>query len=237
MNAEHRSRQDVSEQRKRGKSAINPARPKTAPDEFGRITQAAFAELQHRVRNTLAVVRSIARRTADRSESVEQLISHFEGRLNAFSRIQSALARTVGTGVDLRTIVEDELLAVAAREGEHLHIEGPDLCLGPRPAESLGLAVHELATNAVKYGALSAAHGHIRLQWKRIAGKSGEMLHLEWVETGLDQKPAPMREGFGHEMLKRTLPYELGADTKVVFTDDGLRFTLAMPLAPEMLAE
>lgn len=202
-----------------------------------RDAQTLLAELQHRVRNTLAVVRSIARRTAERSPNVDEMISHFEGRLNAFARVQSAVTRTLDAGVDIKAIVEDELLAVAAREGKQLRIRGPEVCLRPKAAESISLAVHELATNAVKYGALSVPKGRIRITWDRIPDHAAEELRLEWVEAGLDARPQPTREGFGHEMLLRTLPYDLQAKTRIEFTNDGIRFSMRMPLRPDVLAE
>lgn len=202
-----------------------------------RHAQTLLAELQHRVRNTLAVVRSIVRRTAERSSSVDELLSHFEGRLNAFSRVQSAVTRTPGSGVNIRAIVEDELLAVAAREGQHLGIDGPDLFLKPRVAESISLAIHELATNAVKYGALSERNGGVRVTWQRLDHAEPELLRLEWLESGLRAEPKPYHEGFGHEMLLRTLPYDLGGETNIEFTADGMRFTMVVPLGPDVLTE
>jgi len=197
-----------------------------------------LGELQHRVRNTLAVVRSIARRTADRSETIDDMISHFEGRLNAFSRVQSAVARNPGAGLSLESIIEDELVSVAAREGEQFQMKGPDVALRSRPAESISLAIHELATNAVKYGALSKDNGLIKINWAVMSPKDGDRrLHLEWVERGLDIPPRAAHEGFGHEMLRRSLPYDLGAETDVQFTEDGLRFTLSMQLGPDVMAE
>ena len=196
-----------------------------------------LAELQHRVRNTIAVVRSIARRTAERSDNLEQMISHFEGRLNAFSRIQAAVTRNAGIGVDLKSIVEDELMAVATREGSQLRIKGPDIELNARTGEALSLAIHELATNAIKYGALAAEHGHVRVCWELIPDHGTDQLHFEWIETGVQPPSKPVREGFGHEMLLRSLPYDLGAETNIEFTDSGLRFTMKMPLGPEILVE
>jgi PAS domain S-box-containing protein len=205
--------------------------------ESERHSQALLAELQHRVRNTLAVVRSIARRTAERSTDLDEMIAHFEGRLNAFSRVQSAITRSPETGVELNAIVEDELLAVAAREGKQLKIKGPDIYFQSRPAEALSLAIHELATNAVKYGALSVESGRIRVQWKRVTDGDTEYLDFEWVESGLPVEPSAGREGFGHEMLKRSLAYDLGAKTEIQFKRDGLRFVMHLPLTGIVLAE
>jgi PAS domain S-box-containing protein len=196
-----------------------------------------LGELQHRVRNTLAVVRSIARRTAERADTVDEFMSHFDGRLNAFARVQAAVARTAEGSVNLKGIIEDELLALATREGEHLRIDGPEVELKPRAAETISLAIHELATNAVKYGALAAEHGRVAISWRRIQGDDGDTLEFEWVESGLDPRPKSTHEGFGHEMLLRTLPYDLEAKTDIAFNDDGIRFTMHMPLGPDVLAE
>jgi two-component system CheB/CheR fusion protein len=165
------------------------------------------------------------------------MISHFEGRLNAFSRVQSAVTRSSGGAVDVKSLIEDELLAVAVRKGKQLKVDGPELCLKSKAAESLSLAIHELATNAVKYGALSALNGSLSVHWERIDEPEAARLHLEWLERGLDTEPRRDREGFGHEMLLRTLPYDLAAETSIEFTSDGMRFIMDLPLGPEILAE
>ncbi len=197
-----------------------------------------LAELQHRVRNTLGVIRSIARRTAATSENVEEMSMHLEGRIGAFSRVQAVVTRNPDAGVDLATMVEDELLAHAAREGEALIIEGPDLSLQPRAAETISLAIHELATNAVKYGALGSDRGRIAVTWERARPDGAELLKLVWEENGVEAMPeVPGRQGFGLELLERTLPYELAAETQVEFRPEGVRFSLAMPLTASVLAE
>jgi PAS domain S-box-containing protein len=200
--------------------------------------QTLLAELQHRVRNTLAVMRSITRRTAESSESVDEMASHLQGRLDAFARVQAVVTRNPESGVDLAALIEDEFLAHAAREGEHLRIEGPDISLKPRPAETLSLAIHELATNSVKYGALAAGGGHIAVEWKRELVEGGERLELIWEESGLSAPlEEPRRQGFGLELLQRTLPYDLRAETRVEFRSSGLRFAMLMPLGADVLAQ
>jgi two-component sensor histidine kinase len=196
-----------------------------------------LAELQHRVRNTLAVVRSIARRTAQQSEDVDAMLSHFESRLNAFSRVQAAVTRNPRKGVELRQIVDDELTAVATREGSHLRIRGPDIYLKARVAETMSLAIHELATNAIKYGALSSEKGRIRVSWEVARNGDCDELRFAWIETGLDSPPSLSHEGFGHEMLLRSLPYDLGAETSIEFKRDGMRFSMIMPVGPDTLTD
>src|SRR5579864_8083319 len=122
-----------------------------------------LAELQHRVRNTLGVVRSIARRSAETSGSVEDYAAHLDGRLNAFARTQALVTRNPESGVDLEFLVAEELMAYNARDGEQLRMSGPAVRLQPKPAETFALAIHELATNAVKYGALSQPAGRVEI--------------------------------------------------------------------------
>lgn len=192
-----------------------------------------LAELQHRVRNTLAVVRSIARRTAENSTTAEDMLAHFQGRLDAFSRVQAALTRSPNATIDLTSLVEDELVAHAARDGHQVRIEGPAVALDPDTAETLSLAIHELTTNAVKHGALSSEPGRISVRW-RVEGKgASRSLILSWAEIGVElpDKP-PKRERFGMELLRQSLPYELNAETTVELRSEGLRFELRMPLTP-----
>jgi len=189
-----------------------------------------LAELQHRVRNTLAVVKSITRRTADSSSSVEEMSAHLNGRLDAFARVQSAVTRNPEAGLSLMSLIQDELVAHAVREGDGRAIKGPEVALRPRAAESMSLALHELVTNAVKHGALADGNGgRIDIKW-RLDSKNGGDLLFDWLENGrnggLEQ---PARHGFGMELLTRFLPYDLGAKTNVDFKGSGLHFKLSLP--------
>lgn len=198
--------------------------------------QVLVGELQHRVRNTLAVIRSIVRRTAATSETVDEMSAHLLGRIGAFARVQAMVDRDPQAGVELTSLVEEELLAHAAKESEALRIKGPPMWLRPRAAESLSLAFHELATNAVKYGALASDRGRIAVEWERTPRPDGtELLTLCWHESGVDRiDPEPRRTGFGLDLLQRALPYDLGAETEVAFRPHGLRFELRMPLKPHV---
>ncbi len=190
-----------------------------------------LAELQHRVRNTLAVIRSIARRTAENSETVDDFRMHFDGRLSAFARTQAHVTRDPTHGIDLASIVADELLAHGAREGGQVTITGHEVRLTPKMADMLGLAIHELATNAVKHGALRDTSGRLAIAW-RTEDENGDIkLHIDWTETLKQPLPAsPLRAGFGTELLQRTLAYDLDAEVTLDFARSGLRCTIAMPL-------
>ena len=191
-----------------------------------------LAELQHRVRNTLALVKSITTRTEESSTSLDDMAAHLMGRLDAFARVQAAVTRNPDAGVDLMSLLTDELLAHAAHEGDQFTAKGPTLKLQPKAAESLSLAVHELTTNAVKHGALKNHNGgKINVKW-RIAGSDGSRhVNFEWAEKSSNGKlDSPAGDGFGMELFKRILPYDLGADTAVEFRPSGLRFTMQFPL-------
>jgi two-component system CheB/CheR fusion protein len=203
-------------------------------------SQARFllAELQHRVRNTLSVIRSIARRTAETSDTVEDYAMHLEGRINAFARVQSAVTRNPASGLDLEMLVAEELLAHGAHEGQRVRsIKGPKLHLQPRAAETIGLAIHELATNAVKYGALSSERGRIQVDWAIEKRGGQEHLVFHWRETGVRTPGTrPARRGFGIEMIERTLAYELGGEAKLEFGADGLHCSIVLPVNDQLLA-
>jgi len=184
-----------------------------------------LAELQHRVRNSLGVIRLIARRSAEGSESVEDYEGKFLSRLEAFFRVQSAVARDPHAGLDLAMIVAEELRAFGGREGDALAIGGPSVSLRPRAAERLGLAIHELATNAMKYGAISAAEGRLSVTWSL----GPDTLDLIWEETGLHGIIEPEHRGFGTEVIDRTLTYDLGATTRLEYRDRGLYCEISVP--------
>lgn len=193
--------------------------------------QTLVAELQHRVRNTLAVVRSIARRTAENSTTAEDMFAHFQGRLDAFSRVQAALTRNSDAKVDLAALIEDELIAYAAHDGQQVRIEGPAVALDPKTAERLSLAIHELTTNAVKHGALTRETGRIAIKWRIESADGSRDLALSWIESGIELSSAkPQPDGFGMELLRQSLPYELQAQTDIELRPKGLRFELRMPL-------
>ncbi len=194
-----------------------------------------FSELQHRVKNILAVVRSISARTLERAPSMEAYAAHFGGRLEALARVQGVLARGGANGVELEDVVRDELAVCTARDGEQIVVAGPRVLLKDRPAEMLALALHELTTNAVKYGALSMPDGKVKVVWQVAAAKRS--LVIRWHESGvaaLDSRPS--RVGFGRDLIERGLPYDLGAVTSLAFAPGGVRCKIVVPLSDKVSA-
>lgn len=190
-----------------------------------------LAELQHRVRNVLAVVRSVAARTAETSDSLEDFASHFEGRLATLARTQNVFSRTGETTVELEELVRDELVSLAAGGSTKVQVKGPPVRLRQGAAETFALALHELATNAVKYGALSQAKGRLSVNWRIFNTSAGQRLSLEWRERGVPLvETNPPRTGFGRDLIERGLPYELGAATSLEFERGGVRAVIELPL-------
>ncbi|HEX5007282.1 MAG TPA: GAF domain-containing protein [Hyphomonadaceae bacterium] len=189
-----------------------------------------LAELQHRVRNILATVRSIIQRSARSSNTVEDLSMHLEGRLDSLARTQVILTRAPGAGVDLEDIVREELLSQAARDST-VSIDGPEVRLPPKAAEVLNLVVHELVTNSIKYGALSAREGRVAVAWTLNGAGSQHWLRFAWIESGVRvAAAAPRREGFGAELITQRIPYELGGRGAFELKPGGIHCVIEFPL-------
>jgi two-component sensor histidine kinase len=193
------------------------------------------AELQHRVRNVLGLVRSLVRRTAETSISAEEYAAHLEGRISALTRTQAFAMRQPRDGVNLEELVDAELIAHAARDGK-VKTAGPLVRLRPKAAETLGLALHELTTNAVKFGALSIPQGHLTITWRRELDREDPCVRLEWVEEGVPTR-APTHRGFGRDLIERTVPYELRGASRLTFEADGLRCVIDVPLTRDNVVE
>ena len=189
-----------------------------------------LAELQHRVRNILAMTRSIAQRTGDTARDVVEYAHLLNGRLSSLARTQSLLTRHANQGVDLTALVHEELTAQAENEAQFT-ISGPVLQLAPKAAEVLTLAVHELVTNALKYGALAHPEGRVTASWKISYVNDASWLYFEWQETGLPAlTPPSSHDGFGMELIKHRVPYELSGRAEITFGADGLKCVIEFPL-------
>ena len=195
-----------------------------------------LAELQHRVRNVMAIMRSIIARTGERAESVAEFGELISGRLMAFARVQALLTRAANVSVDIGSIIHDEVSVQAQHEGQYVLL-GPEVALSPKAAEVLTLAVHELATNALKYGALSVPNGKITVQWATFEKRGAPWLNFDWTEEGAPARPQPndqpRRRGFGSELIEGRVPYELGGVGKMTVEKGGAQCRLQFPLRSE----
>jgi PAS domain S-box-containing protein len=191
------------------------------------------AELSHRVKNTLAIVISIAQRSFAKARSVEEARRSFEARIRALAQTHGRLADTHWSGISLATMLLDELAPYRSDDGANLRLSGPPILLGPRCALALGLGIHELATNAAKYGALSARAGIVDIAWEK--DREDGMLRIRWTERGGPPIVAPVRSGFGRLLLERALASDLGGTVALDFAAEGLRCTIAIPLAEHVV--
>jgi len=187
-------------------------------------------EVDHRARNALAVVQAAVRLT--RAPDSATFAEAVEGRIAAMARAQTLLAESHWKGAGLCALLEGALSAFLAMEGaeERAWLEGPAATLSPAATQPLSMAMHELATNATKYGALSAPGGKVRVTW-RIDGEAG-LLRLRWEETGGPRiEAAPARRGFGSRVIDATIRDQLGGTVRRFWKETGLVCELALPLA------
>jgi PAS domain S-box-containing protein len=187
-------------------------------------------ELNHRVKNNLAMTQAIAQQTFRGAEDLAQAQTRFSERIMALAQANDLLTGERGAGVSLRGVIEQAVRPHCGRD-DRLTIEGPDVSLSPKTALSLSLAMHELATNALKYGAWSADTGTISIIWRTyMSDKNGERLHIVWRERGGPPVAAPARRGFGSRLIERGLSAEMGGDVRMMFEPDGLVCTIDAPL-------
>jgi PAS domain S-box-containing protein len=188
----------------------------TARKEAERYRELLIAELNHRVKNTLAVVQSLAHQTFSRASAPTEAIPAFEARLTALATAHNLLTRENWDAAALRDVVAE--VVVLFSSGEQFQVDGPEVRLPPRQAVSLTLALHELATNAQKYGALRGETGSVTVRWRVI----DDRLQLVWTEQGGPEVVSPTRTGFGTRLLKRALAADLGGDVEIDFRPEGL---------------
>jgi PAS domain S-box-containing protein len=180
-------------------------------------------EVDHRARNVVAVVQSIMRLT--RADSIDDYIGALDGRIGALSNAHRLLAGSRWEGADLTRLVEEEFAPYRASGNERVKSRGPNVLLPPATAQTIALALHELATNAAKYGALSVDPGYVKLTWQTEPGK----LELVWTESGGPQIGPPDRRGYGSRAIVAGIERQLGGLVNFDWQASGLRCTLCVP--------
>lgn len=188
-------------------------------------------ELNHRVKNTLANVLSIVALTRRRSKNLDEFAEGLIGRVRALSATHDLLSNTNWKDAPIGEVVRSELAPYMGEHDDmdegHVEISGPDVSLAPNDALSLGLALHELATNAAKYGALSVIEGRIFVNWRQISPTVAE---IHWRETGGPPVHEPSRRGFGRDLLEKIVAHELKSDVDLQFRPTGVECTLRVPI-------
>jgi PAS domain S-box-containing protein len=194
-------------------------------------------ELSHRVKNSLAVVQSIAAQTHMFAPQ-EQFYNAFATRLEALAKAHDLLTRSEWEGAALTDVVH---LGFAPYDG-HADIQrwtvgGPSIFLAPNEAMTLSLAFHELATNAAKFGALSAPSGKIDVSWCLRDAEQAPYVDIQWLEHGGPAVSQSRRPGFGSRLLERAIVHELGGNTQLDFAPAGVQCRIRLPLSPRVVAE
>jgi PAS domain S-box-containing protein len=190
--------------------------------------KALVDELNHRVKNTLATVQALAAQTIRGDGLALDVRERFNARLLALSRAHDQLTRDRWQSTDVKSVIA----AVVAPYGDgRVQLEGTSLRVSPKVALTLAMVLHELATNAAKYGALSAPSGRLKLSWTVANGASPSILHMDWQETGGPAVAQPQRRGFGSRLVERAIAQELKGAAKLEFAPSGVRCRIEIPLS------
>jgi PAS domain S-box-containing protein len=188
-----------------------------------------LAELSHRVKNTLATVLSIANQTRSRAESLDEFVRSFSGRIQALAAAHSLLTAVNWDVAALRVLVQQALQPYVSSDGSNIEIRSDEVFLRPRAALTLSLVLHELATNAAKYGALQKPGGSVAIDCT-VRSNGGHELHLHWAESGGPPVRPPVRRGFGLELIERSVANELGGQAVLAYPIEGVSCKITVPL-------
>ncbi len=185
-----------------------------------------IAELNHRVKNVLALIRSLVRQTRHGAQSLETFTVDLEHRIRALAFAHDQLMHVGWRGAPLRRLLEAEVQAWAGRAGERVELAGPPVTLGSRAYQALALVLHEMMTNAAKYGALSGSAGLLQVTW--TFDVVGDLI-LTWSEQGGPPVGVPERRGFGSIIVEQTIPFELQGESRVDYRPEGVQGWFRIP--------
>jgi PAS domain S-box-containing protein len=192
-------------------------------------------ELTHRSKNLLAVIQAMARQTAHHAGSIDGFLSQFGARVQALAASHDLLVRESWHGASLNELIRSQLAAYFERGAAQVALEGPAVALKPEAAQNLGLALHELAVNAARFGALSVPAGQLSITWGRHGEADPRALVLDWREQNGPRVKPRRRRGFGSMVIERNLVRALDAEVDLAFEPDGLRCHIVIP-ASQILA-
>lgn len=187
-------------------------------------------ELAHRVKNALAVAQALAMQTSVEDGSIEEYRRKFTDRLRAFSRSHGILVDHDWRFADVRTLVDAAIQPFCAERPDHIVVEGPEVTITPRRALGLNLVLHELSTNAAKYGSLSDVHGTLSIRWSLDQTASPARLRFVWQEENGPAVTPPDRKGFGTTLIERASEHELEGEASLNYSSTGVRYEVAFPV-------
>jgi two-component system CheB/CheR fusion protein len=198
--------------------------------------QVLLHELQHRVKNILTTVGALASRMLKGNRSIDDFAAAFTGRLSAMAKTHELLTASNWEGAELRQLIDATVRSYNSFDGRNISVSGPELVLAPAAASTLGLVFYELATNAMKYGALKERKGRVNISWRLRKLEGREDIDLEWVESDGPVIPEMAKEGFGSGFVRRSVEYELGGKVDLNFQPNGLRCGIIFPRRRNVLA-
>lgn len=195
---------------------------------------ALMGELEHRVKNTLAVVAAVIERARENTLSIDEFVASLRGRIRSMETTQTLLSQSPRHGVSLANLIRAELNPYAT--GTNTSVDGPAVYFAPTALHAMAMVFHELATNAAKYGALSQRGGSVSVRWTLTGEHTpAAMLRLEWKETGGPEVLPPARQGYGSSVIRDLLAYGLGGKVDLVYEPNGVRCTIEMPATGETI--
>jgi len=186
-------------------------------------------ELTHRSKNLLAVIQAMARQTARHAGSIDAFLGQFAARLQALAASHDLLVHESWHGASLRELVRSQLAAYVDRLDGQVAVDGPDVGLKPEAAQNLGLALHELAANAQKFGALSVPDGRVSISWVCRSNADGDAIELDWRERSGPRVKVRRKRGFGSLVIERNLVRALDAKVEMTFEPEGLHCRIVIP--------
>ncbi|MGB7406042.1 MAG: HWE histidine kinase domain-containing protein [Pacificimonas sp.] len=201
-------------------------RARKAAEESAERQELLIAELNHRVRNILTLIRGVISQSRGEGDDVSGFTEKIGGRIHALARAHDQITQEQWAPASLVTLIETEAEAYLSEKSDRVRIDGPSVLLSPTAFTTVSLVIHELLTNSAKYGALADSHGHINVAVSRSA--RGD-LELSWTESGGPPVQAPTRKGFGTTIIDRSIPFQLKGEAKVRFDVTGLRADFVVP--------
>lgn len=196
-------------------------------------TRLLLRELNHRVKNTLAMLQSLARQTLNRTSDPAEFMEAFSGRLRAISEAHTLLSDREWSGISLVDLLAKQVEPYAIFSPQQIELAGEDIVLPPDHALGLGIALHELATNAARHGALSIATGHVRITWQIEPGLDQSRVVIHWAETGGPRVSPPEARGLGERLIERSLDKVLSSSVRLSYLDTGLEAVISMPVGDD----
>ena len=195
-----------------------------------KLQEVIIGELHHRVKNTLAIVSAITSQSLKTANSLEEATKTIADRLNALGVAQDLLVRERWTGAGCRTLIESAVKAFQSKSLDQFEIAGDNIAVSSGPAVSLSMVIHELCTNAVKHGALSAPNGRVSISWA-VSEDRPPRFKLHWKERGGPPVQEPSRKSFGSRLIEQALPGQLQGEARLRFEPDGLSCEVNIPLS------